>query len=140
MLIIMGRFSHPMGLLISIAFTLQQMVGIFLIHFVVATFTNKLHKPSTLLCSIMVHKQWKVGNFGARFRLVSTIYRLHTKMQYGLTYGAFGLITVQSFTKVPKDNFRKSTKIYHKISVYSMAWEISHILLQTVGIVWKLLK
>ncbi|KAH9398863.1 hypothetical protein TYRP_018676 [Tyrophagus putrescentiae] len=83
------------------AFVTQQIVVIFMTHFAFAMLSNRAHRASGHLLSLMANQQdHRIGFFRCRFTLFfQTIVRLHTTKKYGISYGAIMLITMTSFTR-----------------------------------------
>ena len=85
--------------LISI-FALQQFVGIFIIHILIANVNEKLHCPvkRTIHLSVCDRKLAKFTRI--KMKIHNYILAFHTKKKYGITYMSFGLISMFSFGKV----------------------------------------
>ena len=82
------------------AFPGHELFGCVVIHWFAAKVTARLHSSSKMFLNLMSNNAHRVGNLRARIKLSLTIDRLHTKHRYGVTYGAFGLVSMASFGKV----------------------------------------
>ena len=96
--IAINSFIYAMDLVV------QQISSIGIFHLQFAFFTRLIHKSAKHLIKLSIKNQHKVGNFKSKLKLSLTIARLHTRRQYGITYGSFigSLITLNTFVKVSK--------------------------------------
>ena len=69
-------------------------------HYIFARYPKLIHFSGKKLASFYAQNQHRVGDFRTKNRLSLDICAIHNKKKYGYTYGAFGIITFASFTKV----------------------------------------
>src|SRR5699024_40211 len=81
-------------------FNLYDICFVFVIHFLLAFYSKQIHKPAKPLIDLSVANQHRIGHFRTRLRLTLDIEQLHTQNQYGFTYGKYGLISLNAFSKV----------------------------------------
>ena len=78
-----------------------QLIGIFACHYIMTTFTRKIHEPSRAIAHQLVANQHRVGDLRTKIRFVHhCFFTLHTTTRYGATYGTFGLVTMKTFAQV----------------------------------------
>lgn len=94
-LILYGRLGHQEALLVGVL-VLSQMNGILFIHYASAALVKALAQPGRLLLGLAP----KVRIAGCRLAVGQLVCQFTSQSPYGLTYGKYGLITMQSFLKV----------------------------------------
>lgn len=90
-----SSFNHN---LTNISMILFQFINVFVLHFVCALFTKRLHQCSKLL--IQIHNRKLRISLSNRLRLMGYIEKYHTHKRYGFTYVGGRLVTMYSFFKV----------------------------------------
>lgn len=106
-LIVTGRVSHHSAIFLALN-TLLSAICLFVVHFYLVTFSRHFHRPASVLFNKSVVQRPRGGCWlqlertRSRLRLSNLTCALYTKNQYGITYGKFGLVTLQTFSKVIK--------------------------------------
>lgn len=99
--------------LFLLAFIVGQMVGTFLVHFILAFYSKRVHRPAKVLLyghlvrapdysflQVSKKAKAKVGvDLRTRVTFAWIISVLHTTNQFGITYGSCGLVTMSTFAK-----------------------------------------
>lgn len=91
------------NMFVAAFFITYQVVIIFIFHLKLTKCTEYIHQPISRLFSILLqfshcHKQKLL--LRKRFYFCPHIMALNTKNRYGFTYGNYGLISIQAFSKV----------------------------------------
>ena len=93
------KFAQFIGIL---GIAIFQTVGIIGCHLMLTFYSKSIHKPTTLMYSHLIRRQCKSEpNLKPiiQFKFIYLIYMLHTVRRYGITYGPFGLATMETFAK-----------------------------------------
>lgn len=106
-LILYSRLGHQEALLVGVL-VLSQLNGILFIHYSSAALAKALAAPCRLLHQLAP----KVRIAACRRAVGRLICQFSSQTPYGLTYGKYGLITMQSFLKVR--SFSLYAKNYRK--------------------------
>jgi len=66
------------------------------LHWFLALFIKIIHRPTSLLITLMFHKNIKLSS---KMRIVKKLQQIHSDVRLGFTYASFGLISLSSFGK-----------------------------------------
>ena len=97
--IILGRFGL-MAIFIAINVLVFNYMVMFGFHLLAAMYSARIHKCRYWLLGWSARAQFGRRRLGTGLKLSHYICAFHTENQYGISYGNFGLISFDSFTKV----------------------------------------
>lgn len=104
----------PVQRLFMLFFSLAQMFGLFLVHFMLTFYSGRIHRPGkVLLYGILVKadyvddgkpqdgekRQLTKVSLKNRVKFAWLISVLHTNAKFGITYGPCGLVTLNTFAR-----------------------------------------
>lgn len=99
--------------LFLLAFIVSQMVGIFGVHFILTIYSERIHRPAKVVlfghlvragCTLIYSVREKYissrkVSTSSRIKFAWIISLLHTNNKFGITYGLFGLVTLNTFAR-----------------------------------------
>src|SRR5699024_6670598 len=81
-------------------FNMYEFSFVFVVHFLLTSYSKQVHKPARPLIGLSVANQHRIGHFRTRLRLALDIDQLNIINPYRFTYGKYGLISLDAFSKV----------------------------------------
>ncbi|KAH9403063.1 hypothetical protein TYRP_015829, partial [Tyrophagus putrescentiae] len=95
--IVFDKHLKNFEILLLCSFACIQMIGLFGCHYMMALYSKRIHQPFKLLYHHLVHDKQADFTLKNKLKFAKLIYTLCTTKQYGVTYGTFGLVTMNSF-------------------------------------------
>ncbi|KAH9397366.1 hypothetical protein TYRP_003677 [Tyrophagus putrescentiae] len=82
-------------------YAFMQVVGLFVIHLGLVTFSKRIHAPNRHLLQINYRLEEVVSKsgLGTKLKLVNCLVAMSARRPYGITYDRFGLVTLATFAR-----------------------------------------
>lgn len=108
---------HGQERLIVLSLDIQEFIAVFLLHLLMAQFSQRLMKMGKSLAGWLGKKERDGGNFRIKLTFYLALCRLYTVRPYGLTYGGLAVINLATLTRcllLYGKFLRYSFKIIHR--------------------------
>ena len=79
-------------------YAFMQVVGLFVIHLGLVTFSKRIHAPNRHLLRVNYRLEM-VRSLGTKLKLVNCLVAMSARRPYGITYDRFGLVTLATFAR-----------------------------------------
>lgn len=101
-----------------VIYTFMQIVGLFVIHIRLVSFSKRMHAPNKYLMKIN-YRFAKTGKnyLVLKLKMVHCLMAMSSKKLYGITYDKLGLVTMATFAKFLLV-YAKFMMMSYKITVY----------------------